>query len=150
MIEFIKDIIAWIFSLIRRAAEFLFAYFLQLGFFDKLLVLTIIPAFFAVIKPTARYYIFETWFYINNPLAENLIGIVFLIAVSFFIPPVFALILRVVPSTAYFIWVIYLQASHSISKAPYELVFWHYLNMLVPLLFAVFSLLSYLKSERGR
>jgi len=147
MIDFVKDIFAWIFSLIKRVAEFLIAGFLELGLFSKLLCFTIVLAFFAVIKPSARYYIFENWSYINNPMSENLIGIVILIIIGFFIRPLFALFLRVIPSVAYFVWVIYLQATRSISKAPYELTFWHYLNMIVPLLIIAFSFAIYFSRE---
>ena len=147
MIDFIKDIFAWAFALIKGAARFLADRFLDLGFFSKLLCFTIIPAFFAVIKPTARYYIFESWSYINNPISESLIGIVILIIIGFFIRPMFAFFLRIIPSAAYFVWVIYLQATHSISKAPYELTFWHYLNMFVPLLIISFSTAIYFNQE---
>ncbi|MCL2025883.1 MAG: hypothetical protein FWG92_03660 [Leptospirales bacterium] len=147
MIDFIKDIISWVFSLIRRAAEFLLEVFLALGLFSKLLCFTIILAFFAITRPTARYYIFESWFHINNPVAENLIGIVLLVIIGFFIPSLFALILRVVPSSLYFFYVLYLQVTRSISKAPYELTFWHYLNLTVPLLIIAFSLAIYFNHE---
>ncbi|MCL1910888.1 MAG: hypothetical protein FWG13_01635, partial [Leptospirales bacterium] len=134
VVDFIKNIFAWAFSLIGRIAGFLAGSFLEIGFFSKLLCLTVIPAIFAAIKPSARYYIFESWFYINNPISESLVGIVLLVIIGFFIRPLFAFILRAVPSAGYFVWIIYLQVTHSISKAPYELTFWHYLNVAVPLL----------------
>ena len=147
VVDFIKDIFAWVFSLIRKAAEFLLDAFLNLGLFSKLLCFTIVLAFFAVIKPSARYPIFKSWQYINNPVAENLIGIVLLVIIGFFIKPLFALILRVVPSTIYFFYVLYLQVTRSISKAPYELTFWHFLNLTVPLLIIAFSLAIYFNHE---
>ena len=147
MMDFIKDIFSWIFSLIGKAVRFLADRFMELGLFSKLLCFTMILAFFAVTKPSARYYIFESWFYINNPMADNLIGIVLLVIIGFFIRPLFALFLRVLPSAVYFVWVIYLQATHSMSKAPYELTFWHYLNMAVPILIIAFSSAIYFNNE---
>lgn len=145
--QLLMELAAWIFSLLKKAFEFVMEHFLNLTIFNKLLVLMIIPAFFVVIKPSARFKIFDSWYYVNNPMSENMIGIVFLIAVSFFIPVLFALILRIVPVSAYFIWTLYLQLSKSISKAPYELTFWHYLNLAVPLIIIIISIFSYLDSR---
>jgi len=147
VINLIKDIFAWIFSLIWGTARFLADSFLNLGLFSKLLCFMVIPAFFAAIKPSARYYIFESWYYINNPVSEGLIVIIMLMIAGFFIRPLVAFLLRVVPSAIYFAWIIYLQLTHSISKAPYELLFWHYLNIAVPLLIIVFSSVIFFKRK---
>lgn len=139
-------------SIIITAAEWIYVHFIELNIFDKLLIITVIPAFLAVVKPSARFFIYDHWFYINNPMSVNMIGIVFLIFVTLCIPPIFALVLRAVPASLYMIWTIYMQASHTIAhmKDPYQLTVWHYLNILVPLLMVIFSIMSYAAYGRNR
>ena len=150
--EQLKELFSKLFSIILGLLEGILDRFLRLNIFDRILVLLVIPSFLAVIKPVARFYIYETWYYINNPMAENLIGIVLLCAATFYLPSLFAVILRAVPSGLYLIWTIYMQASHTISrvKAPYELTPWQYLNFAVPAAIIVFSLLSYFFFEKDR
>ena len=147
--DLVVELLAWILSILKRIWEWAIEHFLSLSLFNRLLVLMVIPAFFAVIKPSARFAIFGGWHYVNNPMSENMIGIVFLIAVSFFIPAIFALIIRIIPSIAYFIWTLYLQLSESLSKTAYELTFWHYLNLAVPLLIVALSVFSYFESDKS-
>lgn len=145
MIDFLKGIIDLLISFLSKALNWIIEHFLDRDIYEKLIILLALPAFFAVIKPSARYRIYDSWFYINNPIAENLIGIIVLTAISFLIPPLAAVLIRTLPSAAYLLWTIFLQATRGISKAPYELTWWHFLNLLVPALVIVFSLLSYFR-----
>jgi hypothetical protein len=40
---------------------------LELNIFDKTLVILGLPALLAVVKPSARFFMMDTWFYMNNP-----------------------------------------------------------------------------------
>jgi hypothetical protein len=152
IIELFRALTEKIISLASRFISWAWAWFVDLNIFDKILVILGLPALLAVVKPSARFFMMETWFYMNNPMAENMIGIVFLVAISFIIPPLYALILRTVPGALYFCWMIYMQASHTLFriKDPYELTLWHYLNLAVPAALVIVSLLSYLFFHRDR
>ncbi len=107
-----------------------------------------ITAFFAIILPVARYYIFETWFQINNPQAVYLIGIVFIMIVTMYLPLVAAFAVRLVINLWYLLWVIIVSATGSISQAPYELSIGYYFNIAAPVIYLVLSVLYYLV-QRG-
>lgn len=147
----IKDIASEIFSLAVKIFEWAVDKFLGRDIYERLLLVSFVLAFLAILKPVARYWIYGDWFYINNPLADMLIIVFFIIAVSFFVRPLVAVIMRTAPSAVYFIYTIYLQLSHGISKAPYELTGWQFLNLLVPALAIVLSLMSFFFGrEQGR
>ena len=142
--DLILDILGYIVDLVKKILQWLADWFLELNIFDRILVSLTIPAFFAVILPVARYKIFELWTPINNPYAVEMIYIVCLIFVSFFIPSLYALILRVGANLFYLGWIIYAYASHTISHAPYEITGGFWINIVVPLTYCVVAGLSFL------
>jgi hypothetical protein len=152
IIELFRALTEKIISLASRFISWAWTWFMDLNIFDKALVITGLPAILAVAKPSARFFMMETWFYMNNPMAESMIGMVFLAAISFILPPLYSLFLRAVPGALYFCWMIYLQASHTLFKIrdPYELTVWHYLNLTVPAALVILSVLSYLLFHRDR
>lgn len=85
--DIILDLLKSAFNLLKKIADWLLGRFFDLNIFDRLLVASTAVAFFAIVLPIARYYIFDTWFIINNPLAVYMIGIVMLVFGSFYIPP---------------------------------------------------------------
>jgi len=118
--------------------------FIEANIFDKLIVILTIPAFFAVVMPVGRFYIFETWSYINNPLAVYLIGIAAVMAVTLYFKGIVPLVIRLSVSVIYLIAVIYIHFAGGISKGPYELTNGYFLNIILPPVYVIFSFLSYL------
>ncbi len=144
--DIILDLLKSAFNLLKKIADWLLGRFFDLNIFDRLLVASTAVAFFAIVLPIARYYIFDTWFIINNPLAVYMIGIVMLVFGSFYIPPLYAFIIRIATSLYYLGWVIYLHAAGEISRAPYEVTWGYWINIVVPIIYcslAVFSFLFY-------
>ncbi len=138
--ELISFLIDLIFDLLRR----IYLKFQEINFSEKVVFLNIFLAFFAVIVPVARFYIFESYFYINNPLAVYLIGIVILMFASIYFTGLIKLVLRLLINGYYLFWIIYLPLAGELTKAePYELYFGYYLNIAVPVIFIIFSALSY-------
>ncbi len=142
--EMIIDFLKGIFSFILGIFEFFYNRFRDLSLFDKAIVLMIIPAFFAIIMPVARYYIFGTYFYVNNPLAVHLIGIVLVMFLTFYIPEKFSLTLRLLLNAFFLFWIVYIHFSTGIIKAPYELTPGYYLNIVIPVLYITSSSLSFI------
>ena len=142
--KFILDLVFYIIDGIKNLFFWSLDKFLGINIFEKLIFFTFIPAFFAVAFPVARYFIFDSYTYINNPLAIYMIGIVFLMPALSSAPSVWALAGRVIINAYYIFWVVYLHLSGSLSKAPYELIWGYYLNIIVPALFVLLSFLSYL------
>ncbi len=138
------DIGAWFAGLIRRLLD----WFLGLAIFNKLIVINFSVAFLAIVMPVAKYYIFESWFVINNPVAVYLIGIVFVMIATIYLPNLYGYIIRMVLNFWYLAWILFLLASGGISHAPYELTTGFYFNIAAPVLFMVFSSLQFFLKER--
>jgi hypothetical protein len=140
----IKDLIHFFFDLIFDLLRRIYQTFQEINFSEKIVFLNIIPAFFAVIVPVARFYIFESYFYINNPLAVYLIGIIFVMFASIYFTGLIKLIARLLINGYYLFWIIYLPVAGELTKAdPYEIYFGYYMNIAVPVIFIIFSFLSY-------
>ncbi len=137
------DILKSLFDLFLRIGETVIDRFLELNLFEKINVINTLGAFFAIILPMAHYYIFKTWFMINNPLAVYMIGIVMVIFVSIPFHGRVKMGIRVVLSLYYLFWVIYLHLSGKLSHAPYELKAGYTINIAVPIIYAGASLLCY-------
>ncbi|PKL41194.1 MAG: hypothetical protein CVV44_00725 [Spirochaetae bacterium HGW-Spirochaetae-1] len=146
--DIIIDLLKTILSFVKRILDRLLNRFMELNIFEKVLIINTLLAFFAIILPVARYFIFETWFYINNPLAVYMIAIVIIIYVlhylSDYLSPLIQLAVKSLANLYYMGWVIYIHLSRELSRAPYELTAGYYLNIAVPVIFTVFSALSFL------
>jgi len=140
----ILDLLGAALDLAKRALQWLFDWFLDLNIFDRLLVVLTLGAFFAIVLPIARYRAFETWYYINNPLAVYMIGIVALIFASFYIPSLYAAIARGAVNLYYLGWVIYIYASNTISHAPYEVTAGYWINIVIPVTYCILTALSFI------
>ncbi len=140
----VKDLIRLIVDLVIEMLRHLYEKFYEVNFAEKVIFLNIIPAFLAIILPVARFYIFDTYFYINNPLAVYMIGIVIIMFGSLYFPGLFVFIARLLINGYYLFWIIYLPLAGELTKAhPHEITFGYYLNIAVPLIYFVFSAVSY-------
>jgi hypothetical protein len=111
---------------------------------EKLIVINAVPAFLAVVLPVAKYYIFESYFYINNPLAVYLIGIVLIMCGSIFFGGKVRFLVRALINVYYIIWVVYLPLAGELTKAqPHTITPWYSLNIIVPAAYIVLSAYSY-------
>lgn len=144
LIEFIVDITRAVFDFFVGIFKGAVEKFLDINIFEKLTVIATIPAFFAVVMAMGKYYIFETFFYLNNPLAVYMIGIVIFMYFSIYVKNIITFALREIFNLYYLFWVFYIHLGRGIAKVQYELTFGYYLNIAVPVLFAVLSLLSFL------
>ena len=143
LVEIVQAITAFVMDIIGR----LWNYFLNLNLFEKLIVMTVIPAFLSVAFPVATYPIFETFFEINNPLAVHLLGLMIAMFLTPFLPPVASLLVREVLCVLYFAASLYIHISGTLSHAPYSLAAGYYINCMVPVLFAVFAALSFFQER---
>ncbi len=126
-------------KLLRKVLE----WFLELDLINKIIVVNGAVAFFAIVLPVGRYYIFESWFYLNNPIAVYLIGIVILMIGTIYIPAKAAFIIRLIVNLWFFLWLMYITFSHTISHAPYELSSGYYFSIAAPLIYIAASSVSY-------
>jgi len=123
---------------------FLYEKFLEIPLTEKIIVINSIPAFFAVVLPVARYYIFEEWYYINNPLSVYMIGIVFFMVAGTLFRYFWVLVLRVLVNMYYLFWVIYLPMAGELTKAdPYDITFGYYMNIAVPAVYILVAAVSF-------
>ncbi len=149
LLNLILDLFTWLFGRARLLLTIIYEKFLEINVFEKGIVVTVVLAFAAVVAPMAKYMIFDMYFSINNPAAHYMIGIVLLMLVTIYFSGVVSLGLRLVSNLSYLIYIIYLQAAHEISKAPYDLSFGYYLNILCPAVYILLALGSAM-ADRGR
>jgi hypothetical protein len=143
LINALIGVITWVFNVLRQLCRKLLEHFMEINICEKAIVISTIIAFAAVVAPMARYRIFDVYFYINNPIAHYMVGIVLVMIVTVYIPGLIAMAIRVILNILYLVDVIYLQAAHEISKAPYEVTVGYYLNIIIALVYIVLSLGSF-------
>ncbi len=146
--EQIKELLYTIGELFTAMAKKVLSWFLGLEFLNQAILVNGITAFFAIILPIAEYYIFETWFEINNPQAVYLIGIVFIMIATMYIPYSAAFVIRLVSNLWYLLWILIVSATGSISQAPYEISTGYFFNIAAPVIYIILSVLYYL-GKRG-
>jgi hypothetical protein len=144
LIDLGARIISWVLSVLGIMRE----WFLHVPLFEKIIVINTIPAFFAVTMEAGRFRIFDSWFSLTNPLAVYLIAVVVIMlavsAFNFYDNRWFAAA-RVLINIYYLGWAFWYLMSDSLTKArPYEVSFWYNFNFIVPVIYIVFSALSFL------
>ena len=80
----------------------------------------------------AKFYIFESWFYVNNPLAVYMIGIAMVMFGSLYVSGLYVFIARIVLNSYYLIW-----------ANPHWIIFGYFLNIAVPVIYILAGLWSY-------
>lgn len=141
--ELLYTLGSYVSGLLRTVLE----WFLALSFLNKIIVANTLISFLAVTLPIAKFYIFESWTGINNPIGVYLIFIViFMIATTFF-HGVIVLALRIVLNLWYFIYLIIMYSTHSISHAPYVMSIGFFFNIIAPIVYIGASVLVYISGD---
>ena len=140
LLNLVIDLFSWIYNFIKRICLAVFEKFMGINIFEKGIVILTIVAFAAVVMSMAHYRIFGSYTTINNPIAHYMIGIVIVMLITVYYPGMISMIVRVAINLAYLAGVIYLQAAHEITKAPYEVTAGYYINIIAPHLYVVLAL----------
>lgn len=130
-------------GILKAAVE----WFLDLSLLNKIIVLNTFTSFLAITLPIAKYFIFESWSGINNPIAVYLILIVIIMFVTIFFHGTAVLAGRVIINLWYLVAVIVIYASHSISHAPYVLSMGFFFNLIAPVIYIVVSAMVFLEGD---
>lgn len=130
-------------AIIKTAAD----WFMGLSLLNKIIVINTFTSFLAITLPIARYYIFESWTGINNPVAVYLILIVIIMFATIFFHGPFVLAGRIIVNLWYMISVIVIYATHSISHAPYVLSMGFFFNLIAPLIYIAAATMVYLEGD---
>ncbi len=118
--------------------------FQRLSLSEKIIYLNIIPAFFAIILPVARFKIFGSYSNVNNPLGVHLIGIIVIMIASSYLHGLRRLLTRSLINLYYLFWAIFIPLSGGLTKAePHEICFGYYLNIAVPVIFVAASIIGF-------
>ncbi len=121
-------------------------WFLGLALLSRIIVINTATAFLAIVLPIGKYYIFESWFEINNPLAVYMIVIsLIMFGTVFFNGMRWVFPVRIIINGWYFIALIYLWATHAFSHAPYNVSYGIVFNLAAPLVYGVVSVLIFLE-----
>ena len=130
-------------GLLKIAVE----WFLDLSLLNKIIVLNTFTSFLAITLPIAKYYIFESWFGINNPVAVYLILIVIIMFATIFFHGPLVLAGRVISNLWYLISVIVIYATHAISHAPYVISAGFFFNLIAPVIYIAAAVMVYLEGD---
>ena len=143
VLNFVVDAVFYVINLIKTIVSVIYNWFLGACISEKIIVLNLILAFFAVVCSVARFKIFDSYSYITNPLAVYLIAISLFMLISSFYLCKITFCLRVSVNIYYIIWVVIIHFSDSLTKArPFDVLPAFYLNYLVPLIFIFASVMS--------
>ena len=143
VMDLAQDAFWFVWGKIVILANILYARFLSLNIFERVSVAMALLAFLSIIKGMTTYKIFGAYRSLTNPLGVYVIGIVFLMYATTHIPAKIALGTRVVANLYYLFWFILLSVTHSFNSAPYDVTWWFYVNLSVPIIYVALSLLSY-------
>ncbi len=144
LFEKLRGLLLDVLQAVGRLAGTGYEKFLDLSISEKVVFLNAVGAFLAVVMPVARYYIFETYFYINNPLAVYMIGIVFVMWGTLFFEGLVKFLVRMSVNGYYLIWILYLPLAGDLTKAnPHSLSPGYYLNIAVPVVYMGASAYSF-------
>ena len=135
--------------IVRKTGEYAliaWEWFKALPLAEQLILINGIPAICAVVLPAAKFYIFESWFEINNPLAVWMVGIGFLMFGTIFLRErVWVMPVRVVVNLYYLGLAVYMAASGTISKADaFTVTSYYSFNYVAPVIYAVLAVFSVL------
>lgn len=138
------DVFKGIFDFFMRIFSALLNWFMELIIWERLIIINFVTAFFAVLLPVAKFYILDFWYGISNPLAINLIGLVFVMFATVFFPFFLTMLVRVTLNVLYIVHLLIIVLSGSLTHAPeYNYSIGMLLNFFAPLAFIILSLLSY-------
>lgn len=151
IIDLVLAILSWCFNLLKTIFSRLFERFMEVNIIEKIIVVCFIPAVVAVVTPVCKYHIFKRDKYINNPIAEHLIGIVFVYFVFLYFKDRFIFTTNKVffitcelLTLLYVIRLIYLHAGPGLIQTSYHITNGYYFNIVVGSIFALLSLINYL------
>jgi hypothetical protein len=140
--ELLYSIGSFFAGLIRTAID----WFLGLDLLSRIIVINTATAFLAIVLPIGKYYIFESWFEINNPLAVYMIVIsLVMFGTVFFNGMRWVFPVRIIINGWYFIALVYLWVTHSFSHAPYSISYGIIFNLAAPVVYGVVSVLIFLE-----
>jgi hypothetical protein len=140
----LKDIFLFLLDLALQLISHLYNKFLEIRLPEKVVYINTFLAFLAVVLPVAKFYIFESWFYVNNPLAVYMIGIAMVMFGSLYFSGQYVLLARVLLNFYYLVWVIYVPLAEGLTHAnPHWIIFGYFLNIAVPLIYIFAGIWSF-------
>lgn len=144
ILDNVSKALSFLWALLLKILYPVWEKFLDSTLSEKAVFLNCVAGFFAVIIPVARFYIFESYFYINNPLSVYMIAIIIIMFGSLYFTGFARMLTRVIINLYYLFWIIYLPLAGELTKAePHEICTGYYLNIAVPVVFIAASLFSY-------
>lgn len=143
VVELVVRIFDFFKGILSAIIHNLWSKFIEIRVSEKVIFINTAPAFFAVILPVAKFYIFEHYYYISNPLSVYLIAIIIIMFVSLYFKGILKFVIRLVINAYYLFWIIYIPVSEGLTKAePHEITPGYYLNIAVPAVYIIASLFS--------
>ncbi|MEJ5362007.1 MAG: hypothetical protein WHV26_08075 [Spirochaetota bacterium] len=146
LLSHIMKFINWAADILMRLLEYCVGIFRELEIQEKIIILLSIVSVIIPILPIARFYIFESWYYVNNPLAVYFIGIIIIMVISSIVQKPWLLIARLIIIVYYGAWMVYLPVGNLITRAkPYELAYGYYINIVISVVYiglCIFSLFN--------
>ena len=143
----LKELLFTLGSYVAGMLRAVLEWFLALSLLNKVIVINTLVSFLAVTLPIAKFYIFESWTGINNPIGVYLIFIAIFMVASTFFHGMIVLAARVVLNLWYLIYLIIMYATHSISHAPYVMSTGFLFNIIAPIIYIGTAVLIYLSGD---
>ncbi|HPS56671.1 MAG TPA: hypothetical protein PK514_01070 [Spirochaetota bacterium] len=124
-------------GLIGRAFE----WFMAQSFLDKMIIGNIGIAFLAVVLPLVKYWMWESWIGVNNPIGVYLIFISGIMFITIIFRGRYVTALRILVNAWYLLAFLVKWWNHSFCATSYLLTWGFFFNILAPVIFIALSLL---------
>jgi hypothetical protein len=148
--EKLKELVIFVLELIVTLMRKLYEKFDDISVPEKAIFLNTALAFLAVVLPVAKFRIplFNSDYYVNNPLAVYLIGIAIFMFITLYFSWKYIPVARVLLNAYYLFWVFYVLLAEGLTKAqPHQVSFGYYLNIVVPVIYIVASALHWMQER---
>ena len=124
-------------GLIGRAFE----WFMAQSFLDRLIIANIGTAFLAVVLPLVKYWMWDSWIGVNNPIGVYLIFISGIMFLTIIYRGRYVTVLRLVINAWYLLAFLVKWWTNSFCATSYLLTWGFLFNILAPVIFIALSLL---------
>jgi hypothetical protein len=144
IIDLFRQVALRVVSIVFNVIMYLLDLYKEMSLTEKVIFFNSILCIISIIIPAAYFNIFNSRYYINNPVSITALFTFFVMTASLFIHDPRVFFVRITVSVFYFFLLISKVVAHTITKAdPYVLFVGFYLSALTAILYIIASISAY-------
>ncbi len=148
--DVLRELLLRLLTFLYKIAGIVMEWFWQLETAEKAIALNNLLCVVSITLPFAYFNIFDSRYFVNNPLSITSIVLVLVFFASLFLHNRWVSFVRIAFASYYLLLILFKLLTHSITKAePYSLYIGFYLAIVSGLLYIVFSVISCLNGSKN-